>query len=175
VSLYSTVDDQPSNGLHIEVDDLERAIKAGKTYYPQAVGVPAEYRKQGTAIVLDKLKSKRADVTTAALRIRLARRFDVVSQTPESQGGFYIDINDEPITYKDRQELKKLEFIWEFGANQLPDDALPTEVTRFEVDPGFVNEEKNWKITGWIGTAKHPTDLTEDVEIRFVEKHHRVG
>lgn len=164
VTVYSTTGAESGNGLRIDVPDLEKAIKAGKTYYPAAVDVPSEYREKGTFIVLENLKSKRADLTAAALRKRLARRFDVLTQTSESEGGFYIDVNDKPITYADRQELKKLEFIWEFGQSSLPDHALPSDITRFGIDPGIVDTDKGWSVTGWIGTAKRPTDLTEDRE-----------
>ena len=84
--------------------------------------MPDEYASQGTTLVLDDLKSKRADLTAGALRKRLARRFDVLDQTPRGKGGFYIEINGKRITYADRQELKKLEFIWEFGGQTLPEE-----------------------------------------------------
>jgi histidine kinase/DNA gyrase B/HSP90-like ATPase len=163
VTVYSTPNGD-SNGFRIDVPALEKAIKAGKTYYPTEVKVPSNYRDRGTYILLDNLKSKRADLTAAALRKRLARRFDVLTQTPENKGGFYIDVDDKPITYADRQELKKLEFIWEFGKRALPAHALPKDITHFPVDPGIVDKKENWKVTGWIGTAKRPTDLTDDEE-----------
>lgn len=164
VTVYSAPNAGGHNGLRIGVPNLEAAIKAGKTYYPTAVDVPASYRQKGTFIVLDNLKSKRADLTAVALRKRLARRFDVLTKKPESEGGFYIDVNGKAITYADRQELKKLEFIWEFGERSLPDHALPAGITRFPIVPGTVDKKKGWKVTGWVGTAKRPTDLTDDPE-----------
>jgi hypothetical protein len=163
VTVYSTKDDQ-SHGLIIRVKDLLDRIKAGKAYHPEPVEVPDDYAKQGTTIVLDKLKSKRSKLTATALRKRLARRFDVIDQTPEEKGGFYIYVNGKPITYADRQELKNLEFIWEFGGQTLPDEVLPTGITRLDATNHVLDAGKDWKIGGWFGTAKKPTDLTDDEE-----------
>lgn len=161
VTVYSTTG-RGSNGLVIRSDDLTAAIRAGVDYHPDAVTVPRSHRERGTVIILDDLKSQRADLTAMALRKRLARRFDVLDQTPRSRGGFYIDVNNKRITYADRQELKRLEFIWEFGQKELPDSALPSDVTRFVLARDAVNEPAGWKVRGWIGTARKPTDLTAD-------------
>jgi hypothetical protein len=163
VYVYSTKNGQ-SEGLRIIVADLEAAIKAGEEYFPDPVAVPDEYKSQGTTLVLDDLKTKRADLTAGALRKRLARRFDVLDQTPRAEGGFYISINGSDITYADRQELKNLEFIWEFGGATLPDETLPPNITRFTIDNPSVIPGKDWVVRGWFGTAKIPTDLTEDEE-----------
>lgn len=162
VTVYSTKNGE-SNGFSIKVHDLEAAIKNGHEYNPEEVDVPSEYRKQGTTLILDDLKSKRADLTSSALRKRLARRFDVIDSTPANQGGFSIVINGDPVNYLDRQELKKLEFIWEFGESKLDDSMLPGGVTRFKL-PDTVSAAEGWTVSGWFGTAKRPTDLTEDEE-----------
>jgi hypothetical protein len=164
VSVYSTTNDGEGNGLEIKVDELEAAIRAREKYYPTPLDVPSEYAEQGTFLVLDDVKTQRADITASALRKRLARRFDVIDQTPETDGGFYIEVNDSQITYADRQELKKLEFVWEFGAETLPSHALPDDVQRFVIAENAVDADKGWVVTGWFGTAKRPTDLTDDDE-----------
>lgn len=164
VVVYTTAGNNQSNGLKIDVKKLEKQIKAKKPYHPDEMEVPPEYAHKGTVLVLDDLKGKRAALTASALRKRLARRFDVLDQTPEEEGGFYIDVNGKPITYADRQELKKLEFIWEFGEESLPDHALPKDVTRFVIAKNVVNAKEGWDVKGWIGTARRPTDLTNDKE-----------
>jgi hypothetical protein len=164
ITLYSAKNGE-SHGLRIVVGDLENAIQAGVPYHPEAIDdVPTEYAGQGTTLCLDDLKTKRADLTANALRKRLARRFDVLDQTPREQGGFYIEVNGKPITYADRQELKKLEFIWEFGAETLPSEALPDDATRFVVSNPPLKPGTDWVVRGWFGTAKVPTDLTNDRE-----------
>ena len=162
VTVYSTRDGE-SHGLSIKVADLEQAIKDHLPYHPDEVTVPAEYRSQGTTIVLSDLKSQRANLTAAALRKRLARRFDVLDTRSPEEGGFRIELNGNRVTYADRQELKRLEFIWEFGTATLPGHALPTAIRRFTL-PNVVDGGQGWKVSGWIGSARKPTDLTSDVD-----------
>lgn len=162
VSVYTTTGNGESNGLKIDVDALEKAITAKQPYHPDDIEVPPEYAQKGTFIVLDDLKSKRAALTASALKKRLARRFDVLDDTAEEKGGFFIEVNGKSITFADRQELKKLEFIWEFGEKTIPDHALPKDVTRYVVDKNVINADENWVVKGWIGTARRPTDLTND-------------
>ncbi len=163
VTVYTTKD-RTTHGLRIEVGPLEQAIKDRKPYHPEPVEPPEEWRVPGTALVLDDLKSKRADLTVRALRKRLARRFDVITQGPDAQGPFRIIVNDVPLSYADRQELSQLEFIWEFGSRRLPDEALPDGVQRFVLPDNVLDEGRDWRVGGWIGTARRPTDLTDDPE-----------
>jgi Histidine kinase-, DNA gyrase B-, and HSP90-like ATPase len=152
------------SGLRIAVSDLRAKIRAKQPYYPTAVPVPPEYRKPGTTIVLRDLKSKRADLTASALRKRIARRFDVLDDRKPEEGGFQILINGTPVTFADREELKRLEYIWEFGGKILAKEVLPPGIERFVFKTDVVNAEKGWRVSGWIGTAKQPTDLKRDDE-----------
>lgn len=163
VSVFSTKNGE-SNGLRIDVVGLEEAIRDGNDYFPEPIEVPEKFARQGTTILLDDLKSKRANLTAIALRKRLARRFDVLDQTPREDGGFYISVNNGRITYADRQELRKLEFIWEFGERALPDEVLPAGITRFVLEQDLVNAAEGWRVRGWIGTARRPNELAEDEE-----------
>jgi len=164
VDVYSSPSKSVHNGLRIVLHDLEGAIKKRLPYHPTPITVPKRFEAVGTTLVLSELKTKRADLTASALRKRLARRFDVIDKTPASKGGFKIVVNDKPITFADRVELKRLEFLWEFGPNLLPDSVLPKDVVRFRLPSNVVNAAKRWKIEGWFGTAKRPTDLTDDEE-----------
>jgi hypothetical protein len=161
VTVFSTKNGK-SNGLKIEVPKLEQAIRANKPYYPVPTKVPPEHQKKGTTIILERLKKKRSKLTALALRKRLARRFDVMDERKPSEGGFHIEVNGKRITWADRQELRKLEFIWEFGEQSLPVEALPKQVTRFVIKDNAIDAAKKWTVSGWFGTAKKPTDLTED-------------
>lgn len=163
VEVFTTTDSGHSNGLRIKVEELEQAIAEQRKYHPIEVPVPKEYKSRGTTLVLSALKSKRASLTASALRKRLARRFDVLDSKKPEQGGFRIEVNGKQLTWADRQELKKLEFIWEFGEQALPKVALPSGVTRFTLDSA-VDATEGWLLRGWFGTAKRPTDLTDDEE-----------
>ncbi len=162
VTVYTKKGRQKGLGLEIVIDDLERAIKEQRPYHPEPVDVPREYDKKGTTLVLSDLKQKRADLTASALRKRLARRFDVMDTTPATKGGFTIKVDDKPISWADRQELKNLEFIWEFGEGRLPKKSLPKDCTRFMLDRDHLKGHPEWHVSGWIGTAKKPTDLADD-------------
>ena len=162
VEVYSKTEDGEAHGFVIRVADLEEHIKNEEEYYPQLIEVPDEYKGKGTTLVLSQLKSKRAGLTSAALRKRLARRFDVIDETPLDKGGFHILVNGKRITYVDRQELKKLEFIWEFPGEPLPAVTVPPAIERFAIPSGMVDIKRGWKVTGWFGTTKTPTDLTSD-------------
>jgi hypothetical protein len=164
VEVYSRTADGEAHGFRIRVEDLEEHIKNEKDYYPQPIDVPAEYNVKGTTLVLSELKSKRAGLTSAALRKRLARRFDVIDETTLDKGGFHILVNGKRITWADRQELKKLQFIWEFGAETLPAAVLPKDVGRFVLQSKMVDIKKGWEVSGWFGTTKTPTELVGDLE-----------
>jgi hypothetical protein len=164
IEVYSTTETGESNGLRIEVAALQSAIEEGRPYHPDDIPVPAEHAEKGTTLVLSDLKTKRAALTASALRKRLARRFDVLDTRSPEEGGFAIVVNDKPITYADRQELKRLEFIWEFGEKTLSDEVLPSGVTRFVLPSNVVDGKNGWHVGGWFGTARKPTDLTDDEE-----------
>jgi hypothetical protein len=76
---------------------------------------------------------------------------------------FYVTLNGSPISFEDRTELKKLEYVWEFGEERLPADGLSDDVTRTVV-PAFVAGNPDWAVTGWFGTAVKPDQLVEDDE-----------
>lgn len=169
VFVYTTKEGE-STGCRIAVDDLKERITAREDYHPERIEVPEEYafsaeaRDSGTVIVLNRLTSKRVSLTASALRKRLARRFDVLGQTPAEEGGFSIEVDGEQLTFEDRQELKRLEFLWEFGEQRLPNHALPTGVKRYVLDEYRVAGRDDWPVRGWIGTARTPSDLADDGE-----------
>lgn len=163
ITVYSTVGGD-HNGLKIVTADLEKAIKAKVPYYPDEVPVPTEYQRQGTVLVLEDLKQKRSDLTPNALKKRLARRFDVLDQTPRKEGGFYIEVNGKRLTFADRQELKNVQFIWEFGEETLAPETLPKIKERFVLPNPSVIPNKGWHVRGWFGTVGVPSELTTDDE-----------
>lgn len=153
-----------SNGLEIITADLKEAIEQKRPYHPREIPVPEQYQRQGTVLVLEDLKQKRSDLTSSALKKRLARRFDVLDQTPRDEGGFYIEVNGKRLTFADRQELKHVEFIWEFGEETLGPETLPKIKERFVLGNPSVVAGKDWRVRGWFGTVGVPSELTTDDE-----------
>lgn len=165
VEVFSKTEAGDVHGLRIVVKDLKACIESKASYHPKPIeSVPAEFQRAGTTLVLKKLRKKRAGLTASALRKRLARRFDVLDERLPGEGGFHIVINGKRVTYLDRQELKKLEFIWEFPPNKLPANALPSGICRFELPTSTVDASRGWTVRGWFGTTKKPTDLVADDE-----------
>ena len=163
ITVYSTKVGE-SNGLEIITADLEEAIEQERAYHPREIPVPEQYQRQGTVLVLEDLKQKRSDLTASALKKRLARRFDVLDQTSRKDGGFYIEVNGKRLTFADRQELKHVEFIWEFGEETLGSETLPKIKERFVLPNPSVVPGKDWRVRGWFGTVGVPSELTTDDE-----------
>lgn len=179
VQVYSMTENGTAVGLEIDLDELLKSIKKDNRYHPPALEVPKEYQRRGTTLVLKSLKSKRASITANALKKRVARRFAVTDGPPDGyfesnnaelrlaqetvpQGNFYIRINEEFVSYTDRQDLKSLQFIWEFGEEYLEDHQLPRGVKRFRIEDNVVDQNRDWRIKGWIGTSRKPNDLVQD-------------
>ena len=161
--MVESTKDYQCNGFVIDVPRLMDVIDNNSdSYVPEALEPTNVEIDSGTKITLTKLKSQRMKVTAAALRKRLARRFDIVNPKPESEGGFHIYIDGEPLGYKDRQDLKQLEYVWEIGDTDLPAETLDSKVERFNLADNFLPEHPDWKINGWIGTVDKPETLTSD-------------
>lgn len=178
-----------SSAFRIEMDALKKAIDGEKAYAPTPITPSDALGSHGTIIELTDLRRSRMDLTISALRKRLARRFDVLTLTvPDAADGddspvlkriedeidrtkaaseaadvFYVTINDEPVTFDDRVELPKMEYIWEFAGSSLPSRALSPDVTRFTI-PNAPSGESTWSVSGWFGTVGRPGELVEDAD-----------
>ncbi|QCH22640.1 ATP-binding protein [Mycobacteroides salmoniphilum] len=176
------------NAFKIEVEDLKEKIEKDEKYSPKEIPPIDSLKGHGTVIRLTNLRRKRIDITLNAVRKRIARRFDVLTLTPpplESEPvdvdavneylnqlrksdkknqlprTFYVAMNGDLITFDDRVELKKLEFLWEFGEQKIPATSLADDVQR-RVIRGDVSDTESWQLTGWFGTTKRPSQLVED-------------
>jgi HSP90 family molecular chaperone len=116
---------------------VRQAIAAGEQYYPQPVAFQGPAK--GTRIILRKLKKKRTTTSVPALRKRIARRFSVIGLT-EHSNRFAVEINGKPVGPEDREDLRALEFLWEFGKKRLPASDCPGVSKRF-VLPDKVHPE----------------------------------
>ena len=76
---------------------------------------------------------------------------------------FYVILNTRPITFDDRIELKKLEYLWEFGNKTIPAHSLAPDVVR-NIMPANVSGDGSWSVSGWFGTTARPDQLVEDEE-----------
>jgi len=166
LSLFSIADQADvytSNGseqhaFQMVLDDIRLAIEAHETYHPKPITFEPV---SGTKIVLSGLKRKRTTRTDTALRKRIARRFSIIGR-PKADDDFVVKINGSPVTSNDREDLKRLEFIWEFGDKPTIEDAALPFVRKRECFSGDVDGAKGWVVTGWIGAVSEPKQLTTD-------------
>ena len=146
------------NALRIVLQDLEKAIEASSEYHPDELAFPGGIPVEGTTLVLTNLVRKRTGITVSALRKRLARRFGVIGIS--QYGGFDVVINGDQVGHDDRDDFRSLEYLWEFGKQEiLPNKAMPKLAQRFLIADSKVEENANWEVNGWFGTAYKPADL----------------
>lgn len=166
LSLFSVadiVDVYTSNGkerhaFRMEIDKIRESIEARGQYYPE----PIESKNiKGTHIVLSALKRKRVTRTPDALRKRLARRFSIIGYSSTTDS-FDVLINGQKVTSRDREDLRRLEFLWEFGDKQTISSANLPGIRRRDFISGEVRDDQGWKVTGWIGAVPQPKQLTSE-------------
>lgn len=109
--------------------------------------------ERGTVIKLTKL-NKRTGQDAKAVRKNLARRFSIIDPSRE----FRVVVNGDPITVKDRDYLTKLEYVWYMGGEG-------KRITRVcehkeEID-GTVDPEKEYRVSGWVGTVRKQEDIDD--------------
>lgn len=169
ITVFTQRQGVPPEGFRMAVSAIQAAIRGRGEYHPEEAASPPDLAV-GTVLQLSALKTRNLGSTRAALRRRLARRFAVIG-TPE----FMVEIDGKPVTYRDRDDLKAVQFLWQIGqplqqnpqyatvdlANaqqfphffRAPDPAAPGVVNPTLV-PGTIPDHPQWKVRGWIGTAK---------------------
>ncbi|MCI0378154.1 MAG: ATP-binding protein [Gemmataceae bacterium] len=140
--------------------EVRNAIKAGKDYYPKPV--PFNGPAKGTRIILGSLKKKRTTASLAALRKRIARRFSIIGYQGPKGDSFIVTINGEPVGPNDREDLRAVEFLWEFGEKRVPKSACPSLIKRFVLSNSVHPQHSSWKVGGWLGAAEEPKKLKHD-------------
>jgi len=149
------------HAFRMRTSDIRQSIEKEEPYYPEPI--PAESRKRGTKIVLLELKKKRTSHSVAALRKRIARRFSIIGFEGKRGDRFNVEINGEVVGPRDREDLKAIEFLWQFeNGRKLAKANCPSLIKRFTI-PGKVNEKHSeWTVRGWLGAASQPKKLKHD-------------
>lgn len=147
------------HGFVMDAEEIEKAItKDDEGEYepvpvdPATIDIPTE---SGTRIELTNLK-RRVHLSAPWLRRRLARRFSIIGDAYR----FAIKLNGTLITIADRGYYDKLQYIWTFGerGNALASVAGLEPVER----PSEIEGVEDYRIAGWIGTARRAGDLKDD-------------
>ena len=164
VAVYSS-NGSEKNSIQIDLSLLEKAVESGAEYHPEEITYNADFAPEytGTTLVLTGLIKKRVKLSIAALRKRIARRFSVVGSFYSVDHQFDVKINGEPIGIEDRDDLRALEYLWEFGsAYDIPSDKLKKLDEKFLVTPSHIPGHPEWEVQGWFGTAYKPGDLESE-------------
>lgn len=140
------------NGFIMRASAIEHAMKDGRTdYAPELIPENEVTIKDGTLITIRDLKTG-GKVTEAFLRKRIARRFGVIG----ASFGFVIQVNGKPILLEDRDYFGRLEYMWCIGKDSESFIKQAKKVLRHESLPGVIDEDKDYCVTGWVGTtAEH--------------------
>lgn len=181
ITVFTRSLNTPPEGFMMSVPAIQEAIQKRGEYNPTPV-TPPDDLGVGTMLRLSNLKNRNLGRTRAALRRRLARRFAVIG-TQE----FRVMIDGVSVTYRDRDDLKAVQFLWQIGQplQQNPqytgvNFTDPRQFPRFfnvsdpaanVINPtlisGTVLGHSDWNVRGWIGTAKSPTDLKSPEDSRI--------
>lgn len=170
--------DCPATALSLSLDKLEEAIRDKAAYHPTEELIDGDFPPHGTRLTLSNLQSKRFSVTIAALRKRLARRFDILDFEPDDPNRFDVYINGRKLSYEDRDDLARIEYIWTIGDTEIDESATPKLKKSWHL-PGVVDSAKGWSASGWFGATGLPSDLVESdspiSESEPEETHSREG
>nr|WP_175429320.1 ATP-binding protein [Lysobacter enzymogenes] len=151
------------SAFEIRLNDLEEKIKLGAEYFPSEISFDGQAPQPGTQLVLTNLVRKRTGITVAALRKRLARRFAVIGKKNIKGDYFSVRINGKEIDHNDRDDLRSLEYLWEFSeAHVIPSATTPKLAERFLLQENTIPNHPNWVVRGWFGTAGKPSELELD-------------
>ena len=164
-SIAETIEVHTSNGaehhaFEMKTSGIRQAIAKTGNYYPKPITFHGP--SKGTRIVLQDLKKKRTANSVTALRKRVARRFSIIGFTKPSGDHFSVEINGQTVGPQDREDLKALEFLWEFGAKALSASQCPNVSKRFVVPNQVSPAQPNWTVKGWLGAADEPKKLKHD-------------
>lgn len=158
VTVHTTKSGQ-QHSFTMAISEIEAAIRRNEYYHPTPVKFAGP--KNGTKIVLTSLKQQRLALAAAGLRKRIARRFSIIGYKGPKGDSFNVSIDGNPIGAVDRDDLKKVEFLWEFGEARIRKADCPC-LLHSAVIPADVSKRPAWKVRGWIAASARPVDLRNE-------------
>ena len=151
--------DRQSHGLRMSVDGIHDSVEKKEPFYcPDPLPDDDVTITTGTKIVLREIKRQRLKRGATALRKRLARRFSVIGEMYD----FKITIDGQPVTTADRGDLPIAQFLWTFGDFKPDPSSIPEVLEQEDLPHRFDTWDKDWKVNGWIGTARFPKQLDSE-------------
>lgn len=153
--------DNITTKFRMDLDDIKEVVD-DEFYEPEIlINQRRLGRKEGTILTLKKLNRKRA-INIDVIRRKIARRFSVIG----NEWKFAVSVNGKPITPKDRDLKKKVQYYWEV-VPKARGDRKPNDKACVRFIDGIIkrDSEVDWSLYGWIGTMENPIDDTGDMGI----------
>jgi len=150
------------SGFVMDAKEIEKKIEEEKKseeqevdYKPIAIDEGKININKGTKILLRDLKIEPDKIQ--ALKKKIARRFSIISEAEK----FYVFVNGEKISIADRDYFNKLEYMWYLGAESKKYVEYSKSITESHKLEDIIDDERNYKISGWIGTVEEHKSLEE--------------
>lgn len=146
------------SALRMNIDKITDTIKSGSgEYHPEEI-CEGNIDKEGTKIILKKLKKNISSLTPEYIRKRIARRFGIVGK----EYCFSVTVNGNVVSLADRDYFNKLNYIWYYGQESEKYANYAQKATSKNLrDNVLKNNDKEYNVTGWIGTVESSGDLKD--------------
>lgn len=177
VFVYSRKGGGEEEAFLMDSDKIQEEIQSENSssspkYKPEQVKFDVTIATHGTVIKITDLKKLRlTQAAISGLKKRIARRFSIIDPSIR----FCIHVNDEEVTFSDRDYFHKARFLFQYGAHDYTqycknldeDDAgnemQSTRLCRFNAD-GVADKDGEHEISGWIAIARHSNDLDDKAQ-----------
>ena len=155
--------------LKMDIDKITEAINNEKNdpnsaaiYHPEELSVDkSEIRNTGTKIILRNLKKHTSSLTSEYIKKRVSRRFGVIGK----EYNFSVFVNGDEVSVLDRDYFHKLSYIWCYGRESEHYSTLCNNIAYNDTRENIINVgDKQYRITGWIGTVESSGDLKDGDE-----------
>lgn len=148
------------NGFILNRDDIiaQIGLENDGIYRPKNVDESTFEIDCGTRLIITQFK-KNVNQTENYLKRRLARRFTIIHDTEEA-AAFQVFINNDPITFSDRDYFSKIQFLWLVG-DELDEYSSHFSFNKITRLNGKIDSTP-YTISGWIGAVEKPSDLDQD-------------
>ena len=173
ISVYTLKKGMHGEAFLMDAQKIKEAIKTEdpsqiRPYEPQELEFNTDIVEHGTLLVISELKKLRLTRSSLiALKRRIARRFGII---PNANDFFKIYVNDEEVTFSDRDYFHKARFVFQYGdydyaqhCRNLDIDDSTGDKIQFHRECSLIDENngERYNVEGWIAIARRSNDLDD--------------
>ncbi len=153
-----TIRGDDRNAFRMDYNDIQTQIETAPNSPYHPTGLPPEQIsiEKGTRIALSNLRNLRMP-SVSVLRRRLARKFTILGSD-----NFYVSINGDRISAKDREYQRQIEYVWYFGGDANVVSARFPNAKHMTSEDCAFGDQNQYAISGWIGTIKSTKEIPQD-------------